>query len=114
MADNNERKIERIHNMFGGKGDVIIEHIFYVQETNEKCSLFASVTLHKDCSLGYHEHHGEEETYYILSGEGLYEDRGTTIPAKPGDRFVCNDGEGHSLVNTGDIPLVFLALIMKR
>ena len=62
--------IRRVENMCGGKGHVIIKDILEGDELKGKCGLYAQVTIEKGCSLGYHEHHGETETYYILSGEG--------------------------------------------
>ena len=63
-------------NMAGGKGHVIIKHILEDKELNGKCKMYAEVTLEPGCSLGYHEHHNESETYYILRGEGNYDDNG--------------------------------------
>ena len=54
------------------------------------------------------------ETYYILSGNGVYVDNGEEIPAKEGDVFFCEDGDGHGLKNTGERDLVFVALILKK
>ena len=55
--------------MAGGKGHVIIEHLLGEKELDGKCGLYAKVTIEPNCTLGFHEHHGETETYYILSGE---------------------------------------------
>ncbi len=41
--------------------------------------MFSQVTIPAGCELGHHEHHGETETYYVLSGKGIYEDNGTEI-----------------------------------
>ena len=77
--------IRRVENMCGGKGHVIIKDILEGDELKGKCGLYAQVTIEKGCSLGYHEHHGETETYYILSGEGEYDDNGVKRPVKAGD-----------------------------
>ena len=74
--------IRRVENMCGGKGHVIIKDILEGDELKGKCGLYAQVTIEKGCSLGYHEHHGETETYYILSGEGEYDDNGVKRPSK--------------------------------
>lgn len=107
------RKILRKENMNGGKGHVIIERLLEEPELNGKCGLYAKVTIEKDCSLGYHEHHGETETYYLLSGSGIYNDNGREVAATAGDVFFCEDGCGHALENTGEEPIVFMALIIK-
>ena len=55
--------IRRVENMCGGKGHVIIKDILEGDELKGKCGLYAQVTIEKGCSLGYHEHHGETETF---------------------------------------------------
>ena len=62
-------KIRREEHMAGGNGHVIIKEILDAEQLNGKCGLYAQVTLEPGCSLGYHEHHGESETYYILQGQ---------------------------------------------
>lgn len=103
---------ERIENMCGGKGHVIIKHILGDKELNGKCRLYAQVTLEPGCSLGFHEHHGESETYYIISGEGIYSDNGNLRMVKAGEKTFTPDGCGHALSNTGNENLVFMALII--
>lgn len=107
-----ETKIERVEQMCGGKGHVIIKHILGSKELNGKCGLYAEVTIEPNCTLGYHEHFGESETYYILSGNGLYNDNGVTRPVKAGDVTFTGSGHGHALDNTGTTDLVFMALII--
>ena len=107
-----ELKVERKENMCGGEGHVLIKHILGEKELNGKCGLYAEVTIEPGCSLGYHEHHNESETYYILRGEGDYNDNGTARPVKAGDVTFTPDGKGHGLKNTGDTDLVFMALII--
>lgn len=112
--ESEERKmtIEKIENMCGGEGCVVIKHILGKEELNGKCGLYAEVTIGKGCSLGYHEHHGESETYYILSGKGDYNDNGAIRPVTDGDVTFTPSGRGHGLVNTGDDDLIFMALII--
>ena len=78
-------RIRREEHMAGGNGHVIIKEILDAEQLNGKCGLYAQVTLEPGCSLGYHEHHGESETYYILQGQGEYNDNGTYRPVKAGD-----------------------------
>ena len=101
-----------IPQMCGGTGEVIIEHVLSEKELNSKCGLYAQVTINPGSSLGYHEHHGESETYYILSGEGEYDDNGKTRPVKAGDVTFTPSGCGHALKPVGDQPIVFMALII--
>ena len=69
-----EHQVDKVEQMAGGKGHVIIEHLLGEKELDGKCGLYAKVTIEPNCTLGFHEHHGETETYYILSGEGSYND----------------------------------------
>lgn len=105
-------KTEKIENMCGGIGHVIINHILGEKELNGKCGLYAEVIIEPGCSLGYHEHHGESETYYILSGNGDYDDNGTVRPVQAGSVTFTPSGSGHGLINTGNTDLVFMALII--
>lgn len=99
-------------NASGGKGFILIKPLLNEKQLNGKCGLFAEVTINPGCSLGYHEHHKESETYYILSGEGIYDDNGTERVVTTGEATFTPDGYGHSIENKGDIDLVFIALII--
>ena len=114
MTTKEERIVERIEGASGGKGILRKEVLIDKEQMGEHCGLFGEVTLEPGAGLGYHEHHGETETYYILSGNGVYVDNGEEIPAKEGDVFFCKDGDGHGLKNTGERDLVFVALILKK
>ena len=97
---------ERVENMAGGQGHALIKRLLDEKQLN------AEVTLEPGCSLGYHEHHNESETYYILSGKGIYSDNGTLRMVSAGDVTFTPDGQGHGMTNTGDEDLVFMALII--
>ena len=99
-------------NANGGVGQIAVKHILDEKELNGKCKMFAEVTIGPGCSLGYHEHHNESETYYIIKGQGDYNDNGTIRPVTVGDKTFTPDGCGHGIVNTGDTDLVFMALII--
>lgn len=114
MTKANERMIVKAENVNGGAGYILKEALLSREELGEHCKMFTRVTIPAGCELGYHEHHGETETYYILSGKGIYNDNGKEIPAEAGDVFFCKDGDGHGLVNTGEYDLAFAALILLR
>ena len=78
----------------------------------EKLSFFALATLKPGAEVGYHIHTGEVEMYYVLSGEGVYNDNGVEVPIKAGDVTYCKSGEGHGIANTGAEDLVFNAMII--
>ena len=96
-----------------GKGAFLIEKILD-EELGDKCGLYARVTIPAGSALGYHEHHGNGESYFILKGEGVYDDNGVKRIVKPGDETWTPDGSGHALDNSnGKEDLVFMALIVN-
>ncbi|HBA62328.1 MAG TPA: cupin domain-containing protein [Lachnospiraceae bacterium] len=113
MTRAEERATERVEHANGGTGHLLKEMLLTREQMGEGCRMFARVTLEEGCELGYHEHHGETETYYILSGHGIYNDNGTEIEVGPGDVTFCADGCGHGLKNTGTEEIAFIALILK-
>ena len=74
--------------------------------------MFAKLVLPKGSTIGWHQHVGESETYYILSGKGAYKDNdGTVTEVTTGDICTVNVGDYHCIDNIGDEDLVFIALI---
>jgi mannose-6-phosphate isomerase-like protein (cupin superfamily) len=57
-------------------------------------------------------HVGESESFFFLSGKGVYNDNGTSVDIVPGMVTLTPSGQGHSVKNTGDDMLVFIALII--
>lgn len=108
-----ERRIEVRDSMRGGKGKIYIEHLLEAEQLHGMCRMYAKMTVGPGCSVGYHEHSGESETYYILSGSGIYNDNQTLRPVKAGDVTVTPSGCGHALENDGITDLVVMALIIN-
>lgn len=106
------REPKIVKGLQNGKGEVIMEHLLGSDELKKAGRLYAKITLKKGCSIGYHEHHGESETYYILSGEGEYNDNGTKKILRAGDVSYTGGGEGHGIENVSDQDLVFMGLII--
>lgn len=71
------------------------------------------MVLEKGCSIGYHTHEGDSEIIYILSGSGICNDNGLDVCVGAGDTLIAYDGDAHSLRNEGDVPLRYLAVIVK-
>ncbi len=90
-----------------------VTHLLTQEQMDGKCRLFARVAIQPGHILPSHRHDGETETYYILSGHGLYDDDGQLRPANPGDVFFCADGHSHGIRCTGDEPVEFVALIIN-
>ena len=79
---------------------------------NPKVRLFSFVQVKSGEEVEYHMHFGESETFFILSGQGIYNDNGNEVEVAPGMVTFTPSGQGHSIKNTGDEMLVFIALIV--
>ena len=97
----------------GGNGEAEMHKILNnTEELYGKGRMFNHLILAPGYSIGEHRHEGDNEIFYFLKGSGVYNDNGTPVRVFPGDTAICNDGELHSLVNDGDEPLEFIALIL--
>ena len=79
---------------------------------NEKIKQFSFVEINVGEEVPYHEHHGNAENYFIISGKGLYSDNGKETEVGPGTITFTPSGEGHALKNIGDDKLSFIALVL--
>ena len=108
-----EKKI--IEHANGGKGHLILEPVATpdtLDAMSSHCRLYVKATLEKGCSMGVHQHKGDGEIYYVLSGKGLYTDNDTTYEMGPGDAAFCKNGNRHGIENIGEEDLVFMGLII--
>jgi len=95
-----------------GKGLVHMKELTDKEGLYGHGRLFAHLVLDPGCSIGYHDHHHETEFYYILKGEGVFNDNGTEVIVHGGDICATGYGEGHSLENKSDTPVELIALIV--
>lgn len=96
----------------GGKGSVEFTHLFNQEEMAGKGKLCAKLKLSPGASIGFHSHIDEEEIYYILKGKGLVDDNGKKQEVQFGDAVITGGGDSHSIENTGEGELEFLAVII--
>jgi len=110
-----EKNVVVKEHMFDGQGHSIMNQILHSpEEMYNKGRVFSHVVLEKGCEVGWHIHHGDGETYYILKGKGEYNDNGTIVEVYPGDVTFVDDGEGHSMINHEDEPLEMIALVLYK
>ena len=109
----NELKEAVTENMRGGNGSVIINHLTDAEGLNNKGRLYARMILKPGCSIGYHEHNGELEIYYILKGRAVYDDNGEgNILLNAGDVTFTLSGQGHGIANESGEDTELMALIV--
>ncbi|MDD3306582.1 MAG: cupin domain-containing protein [Acetobacterium sp.] len=114
IVQNKLKRQELKQNMWGGMGNVEITHITDNKILGKNCRLFAQITVKPGDSIGEHQHLGEREIFYFLQGKGIVIDDGKQSEIGPGDVMVTPDQSSHSVVNTGDEDLVFMALILNE
>lgn len=112
ISKKNGREIDVRTGAEGGKGSIAMDKLNSQVIKPAKVRKLAHAKLEPGSSVGYHTHHGESETFYILSGKGKYSDNGTEIEVNAGDVTFTPDGEGHSIENIGDDVLEFMLLIV--
>lgn len=99
----------------GGAGHIEVHEILTPAEMLDQVTLFARIVVPVGSSIGYHRHTDDTEAYYILSGQGLFQDAdGEKKPVGPGT--ICNIavGESHGLENTGNEPMEIIALVFPK
>ena len=96
--------------MRGGKKHV--EHTHLSSALPENVRIFNVLTLIPGASIGYHVHENETEMFYFMEGTAQVQDDEETHVLHPGDALSTPSGHGHSVRNTGDGPLRFVAAII--
>lgn len=105
-------KVAVVEHPRGGEGSVEFHHIVSEEELNGHGSMYAMAVLRPHSSVGWHQHVGNTEPYFILKGKGVFVDNdGTRTEVGPGDVCVIEVGQSHSLENPNDEELVFMALV---
>ena len=95
-----------------GKGLIHMKDLTDQEGLYDHGRLFAHVTIDPGCSIGDHPHDHETEFYYIIKGEGVFNDNGTEVVVRPGDICATGYGEVHGLENRGTEPVELIALIV--
>lgn len=107
-----KEQLVEVPHVQGGNGTVKFYHILNKEELGGIGRVYARVVLDPGCSIGWHQHSGETEPYYILSGEGTFVDHdGSKTIVTAGDVCTIEDGQFHSIENNSDAPMEFMALI---
>lgn len=107
--------VETKEKMRGGNGCVEMHHILTKEELKGHGRLYAMIRMEPHSSIGFHEHIGETEPYYILSGHGTFIDSdGQRIPVGPDDVCLIEFGKGHAFENDSDEELTMMALVYNE
>lgn len=99
--------------MRGGEKNVRITNILEQGEYQGNARMIAQIVLEPGASIGEHVHDNEEEVFYILDGEAVYNDNGREEILMPGDSCVCLGSQKHAIRNASEEDtLRMLAIIL--
>ena len=104
-------------NVAGGKGTLKGKFAFTsdMATQDEAIKEIGWMTINKGESVGVHPHKNNEDTYIIISGEGIFTDgSGKETVVKAGDVTIARPNQSHGLRNEKDEPLVFLDIIAQN
>lgn len=95
-----------------GKEKMLKTNLADFDAWDPRIRLYSLIQVKPGEEVEYHMHVGESETFFILSGKGVYSDNGNKVDVVPGMVTFTPSGQGHSIKNTGEEMLVFIALIL--
>ena len=111
--------VEKRDPMYGGAGIVYMLSVLEKEElVNNRIATYM-VLLNKGDEAGFHEHGSkkEQELYVIVNGEGEYSERigleniTRKLKLQKGNlTLVQGDDNYHSIINTGDEPLIIFVV----
>lgn len=108
----NECKKEIREHMRDGDGQVLITNLFEKEELLGKSRMFSTLTLEPGCGIGKHDHHSEQEYFYVVKGNPTYYDDDKEVQLQAGDVTICLDGHNHSIVNKTNETVIVVANII--
>lgn len=108
-----EIRIRNIEKAMNGKGIVSFHDWLLPEEAKGHGRVFSKLVLPPGSSIGYHQHNGEFEAFYVLEGEASVTDGKEKAVLYPGDMHMCVNGDFHGVENCADKELVLMALIMN-
>lgn len=98
-----------------GEGTVELRHILSKDELMGHGTMYAHVILSPHASIGFHQHVGNTEPYYVIKGNGIFVDNdGTRTEIRPGDVCVIEVGQSHAIENPSEEPLEIMALVINE
>lgn len=100
-------------NFRGGEGKVYVSYFVNEERESPGALRIMRIVIPPGSSIGYHQHVGEEEVYFVLKGRGEVNDDGKVCEVKPGDLVLTRSGSYHGIRCLGDEPLEIFAMVSK-
>ena len=104
------------NNLRGGSGEIEFRYVLSSEELMGHGPTYAKVILRPGCSIGWHQHIGTKEPYFVISGMGRFTDNdGTATIVGPDDVCTIDVNESHSIENISETEdLVLMALVLNE
>lgn len=106
-------QIRAVKGAQGGKGEIYFHDWLTKDEAYGLGRVFSKLVIPPGSSIGVHQHLGEFEAFYVLSGQATVTDGNEMAVLNTGDMNLCREGDFHGVENCTDEELVLLALIMN-
>lgn len=107
------RTVEEAEGVVGGTGIMIRDRLLTGDQLGGTLTMCNCNTLLPGASIGYHQHVGDNEMYFITEGKALYTEDGVEYELEVGDMAFCPEGSYHGVVNTGEGNMSFVAVIQQ-
>lgn len=101
---------KRCHN---GKGAISFREVFLKRDFKSSLQFLHETSVMPNSTIGYHKHSGNEETYYVIEGEGIMIVDGEERKVRSGDAIITYSGSSHGLKNISDKKLRILVFESK-
>jgi len=96
----------------GGEGTYFLRTLLQ-EEFASSIAYIREIVLPPGSSVGIHKHEGDEELYYIVSGQGIMSVDAEQQPVCAGDVVLTKSGSSHGLKNTGEQDLKFFVVCAR-
>lgn len=114
MIKKKEDLVGELKEMRGGPGQVLVTNLATKEEMLDNGRLYASMVIEPGCGIGYHDHHDETEIFHVLEGSVIWNDGEKDTEVQAGGIMICEDGKGHSILNSSDKTAKLTALILLK
>ncbi len=109
-----KERVVVVEGLRDGKGSCEIHHALEANELMGHATMYAKVIIKPHSSIGWHQHVGNTEPYYILKGNGVFIDNdGSKTDVVPGDVCTIEVGQWHSIENNTDEDLEVMAIVLN-
>jgi mannose-6-phosphate isomerase-like protein (cupin superfamily) len=106
----NRDHASQVLNDHGGQGPILFQRVLQGSEFRSEIEFVDCTVIPPSSTIGRHEHHGNEEIYFVVSGTPLMRVSGEEARLQKGALSIVRDGEWHELINDTDQDVEILVI----